>query len=329
MAIIAILFALTDINALLGKNQQNNTQSVKVMPKKMAVVPQETEVQEAAALSQTIVKTPQTPIAEVELNTNEQKSLAAELLQDATPQTKPINSTNINSAQIQAKTSAPNALANTSDDETVDPEPAVASQTSFSMTGSSQENKTNSLKQRIAESLNGNDKELAQKLLSQLLLEQPDNLQARKKLASLYFAQGNFIQTRLLLQQGIEQNPNQADLRLMLARLYTAQKDVPKAMSVLTAYQPSEGNRTDYLAYRAALAQQLNQAQIAKMDYQTLTSIDATNAKWWLGLGIAEDKLGQITQALQAYQQANSLSQLDGTVSDFVTQRITVLAGSQ
>ena len=144
----------------------------------------------------------------------------------------------------------------------VDPEPEVASQTSFSMTGSSQENKTNSLKQRIAESLSGNDKELAQKLLSQLLIEQPDNLQARKKLASLYFAQGNFIQTRLLLQQGIEQNPNQADLRLMLARLYTAQKDVPKAMSVLTAHQPSEGNRTDYLAYRAALAQQLNQAQI-------------------------------------------------------------------
>jgi MSHA biogenesis protein MshN len=200
---------------------------------------------------------------------------------------------------------------------------------SFSMTGSSQENNTSSLKQRIAESLNNDNFDLARSLLHTLLETEPDNLKTRKKLASLHFAQGNYIQSKHLLVQGIELHPTKSDLRLMLARLLMVQKESSQAMKTLAEFQPSGDNQTEYLAYRAALAQQFKQTMLAKSDYQTLTNIETDNAKWWLGLAIAEDQLGEMNLALQAYNRASSLGQLDRSVHEFIQQRITILTGAE
>ncbi|PKG97780.1 lipopolysaccharide assembly protein LapB [Paraglaciecola sp. MB-3u-78] len=199
---------------------------------------------------------------------------------------------------------------------------------SFTMTGSSQENNTSSLKQRIAESLNNDNLNLTQSLLQELLETEPDNIKARKKLASLLFAQGNYTQSRQLLLRGLELHPNQSDLRLMLARLYMVQKEPSLAMNILSEFQPSREDQTEYLAYRAALAQQLKQTKLAKKDYQTLTNIESDNAKWWLGLAVAEDQLGEINMAIKSYNKASSLGQLQGSVNEFIQQRITVLAGT-
>jgi MSHA biogenesis protein MshN len=200
---------------------------------------------------------------------------------------------------------------------------------SFSMSDSSQENNTSNLKQRIAESLSNDNFELAQSLLNRLLATEPNDIKARKKLASLLFAQGNYAQTKQVLVQGIALHPAQSGLRLMLARLYVVQKEPSQAMNILAEFQPNIDNQAEYLAYRAALAQQLKQTKLAKSDYQTLTKIESTNAKWWLGLAIANDQLGEINMAIQAYSRASSLDQLDAAVDEFMQQRISVLAGTE
>jgi MSHA biogenesis protein MshN len=206
----------------------------------------------------------------------------------------------------------------------------TAEQTSsFSMSGSSQENNTSNLKQRIAENLDNDSFDLAQSLLGKLLVIEPNNIKARKKLASLLFAQGNYEQSKQLLIQGIELHPTQSDLRLMLARLYVVQKESAQAMSILAEFQPDSDNQTEYLAYRASLAQQLKQAGSAKSDYQTLTDIEPNNARWWLGLAIVRDQSDEITMALQAYNKAYKLGQLDSSVNNFIQQRISVLIGAQ
>ena len=206
----------------------------------------------------------------------------------------------------------------------------TAEQTSsFSMSGSSQENNTSNLKQRIAENLDNDSFDLAQSLLGKLLAIEPDNIKARKKLASLLFAQGNYAQSKQLLIQGIELHPTQSDLRLMLARLYVVQKESAQAMRILAEFQPGSDNQTEYLAYRASLAQQLKQAESAKSDYQTLTDMEPNNARWWLGLAIVRDQSDEITMALQAYNKAYRLDQLDSSVNNFIQKRISVLIGSQ
>ena len=200
---------------------------------------------------------------------------------------------------------------------------------SFSMTGSSQENNTSNLKQRIAESLDSDNLDLAQSLLHELLETEPDNIKARKRLASLLFAQGNYTQSRQLLIRGIELQPTRGDMRLMLARLYMIQKEPALAMNILTEFQPGRDDQIEYLAYRAALAQQFKQTKVAKTDYQNLTVIESDNAKWWLGLAIAEDQLGETSSAIESYNKARLLAQLEGSVNEFIQQRITVLVGVQ
>jgi MSHA biogenesis protein MshN len=338
LSIAAITFALADKNQLFGENKNTDvTATVKSQPlssaspiKKMSILTETAQIKEQVqpqiAATQPSKDTIELVITETGI-TNSIKVPADEQilptkLEMATENPDSLQKIKTKNIQVQGK------QLNTLDSN--EPKiPGTPEQTSsFTMTGSSQENNTSSLKQRIAESLNNDDLDLAQSLLQELLETEPDNIKARKKLASLLFAQGNYTQSRQLLLRGIELHPTQSDLRLMLARLYMVQKEPSLAMNILSEFEPSRDNQTEYLAYRAALAQQLKQTKLAKTDYQTLTHIDSDNAKWWLGLAIAEDQLGEINMAIKSYNKASSLGQLQGSVNEFIQQRMTVLAGT-
>jgi MSHA biogenesis protein MshN len=333
LIIAAIIFVLTYKSQLFGENKSTEVTTVvnkqplpTVVAKKMTVAPQKARLQPSVQPSKTksklVVTAADITLADEQISPNENKtakenvtSLQTIDTQDEQKQQKQTqNSPELNNS-LELNKSPHN------------PQATPEQTSSFSMSGS--ENNTRSLKQRIAQSLNNENHDLAQSLLSELLAIEPDNIKARKKSASLLFAQGNYAQSRQLLIQGIELHPTQSDLRLMLARLYVVQKEPSQAMKTLAEFQPRKNNQIEYLAYRAALAQQLKQTTLAQSDYTTLTNIEPANAKWWLGLAIARDQLGEINMALQAYNKANSLEQFRDTLNDFIQQRILVLAGAQ
>lgn len=204
----------------------------------------------------------------------------------------------------------------------------VAPEATFSMTSSETESQQKDLKQRVAEHLAAGQQPQAMVLLTQLLRDEPDNINVRKKLSSLHFAQGHHTQAKLILTEGVELFPQRADFRLMLARILVLQQRQAQAMQWLTDV-PASHIDEELLAYRAALAQQLKQTQVAKQDYSALTRLNPSNAKWWLGLGIAEDQLGNPQKALFAYQSAKQTNELNMTVADFVKTRIDILSESK
>ncbi|MFQ3190951.1 MAG: MSHA biogenesis protein MshN [Paraglaciecola sp.] len=333
LSIVAITFALVDRDYLFGESKNTDvTASVNTQPltpaapiKKMTTVTEKSQIQPQV---QPQIASTQYSKANIELVVTETDVASTiNVLDD--PQVLNELEMAINNVAVSPKIETQNKQIDTQDSNKLNIQNASEQTSRFSMTGSSQENNARSLKQRIAESLNNDNLDLAQSLLHELLATEPDNIKARKKLAALLFAQGNYIQSKQLLVRGIELHPAKSDLRLMLARLYMAQKKTSQAMNILTEFQPSSDNQTEYLAYRAALAQQLKQSTYAKSDYQTLTNVESDNAKWWLGLAIAEDQLGEMNMALQAYKRASSLGQLDGSVNEFIQQRITVLTGAQ
>jgi MSHA biogenesis protein MshN len=185
-----------------------------------------------------------------------------------------------------------------------------------------------SQKQAISDALAANDTALAIRLLQAYIEVEPTNNAAIKKLATLWFANGNISAAAQLLQKQLEQQPEQSDFRLMLARLYSQQGKPNEAMQLLSSHNPQAYLEVDYLAFRATLAQQLAVYQTALSDYRQLTKLENNNAKWWLGLAVVNDKLNQTDAALAAYRQAKSLAQLDGAVDQFMQQRITILAGN-
>jgi MSHA biogenesis protein MshN len=333
LSVAAILFALLDKNQLYTENKITevttavNTQPVSAAAiiKKMTVVTKKAQLQEQIPSQ---ITSTQSPITNIGLVTTEADIASKSNLADT--KTLP------NELEVAARNQASLQIIDTRDKQLgaqsgikLKSQAAPENTSSFSMTGSSKENNTSSLKQRIAESLNDDNLDLAQSLLHTLLETEPNNIKARKKLASLHFAQGNYTQSKQLLVRGIELHPTKSDLRLMLARLFMVQKESSQAMKTLAEFQPSGDNQTEYLAYRAALAQQFKQTMLAKSDYQALTHIDSDNAKWWLGLAIAEDQLGEMNLALQAYNRASSLGQLDRSVHEFIQQRITILTGAE
>ena len=200
---------------------------------------------------------------------------------------------------------------------------------SFEIKDSSQASQTASLKQRLKDALADNNNALSITLLGKLLEQEPDNVEAIKKLAALLFANGNVIKATQFLQFHVQRAPLRGDLRLMLARLYSQQNQPDSALTVLQEIQPAQYMEIDYFAYRANLAQQLADYVSAKQDYTMLTQVDGTNARWWLGLAITEEKLGANKLALDCYFQAQKLAQLEPAVTDFIKQRIKLLAGAQ
>jgi MSHA biogenesis protein MshN len=204
---------------------------------------------------------------------------------------------------------------------------ALIQEGSFQMKDSNQANQMAGTKQQIKEALADNNSALAIKLLDQLLAHEPDNIEAIKKLATLLFANGNVLKSTNLLQSSVQRAPQRGDFRLMLARLYVQQNRSTDALSVLQEIQPAHYMEIDYLAYRANVAQQLADFTVAKQDYTVLTQVDGNNARWWLGLAITEEKLGAGKTALNSYYQAQNLAQLDPAVTEFIKQRISVLAG--
>ncbi|MEP7705223.1 tetratricopeptide repeat protein [Paraglaciecola sp. 25GB23A] len=203
----------------------------------------------------------------------------------------------------------------------------VSAPSVFSMQSSSQANQTASLRANIKDALANNNDALAITLLSTLLEQEPNNLSLLKKLASLLFANNQRQRATTLLQSSIQQNSRRGDLRLMLARLYVQQQQSPSAWTLLNEIEPEQHIEIDYWAYRANLAQQLGHYLLAKRDYIALTQAQAYQARWWLGLGITQEKLGAQSLAKEAYQKALSLAQFDAPVSDFIEQRLQILVG--
>jgi MSHA biogenesis protein MshN len=338
LSLAAITFALVDKNQRFGENKNTEVTAI-VNPKplspassikKMTILTETAQIKEQIqpqiAATQPSKDTIKKVIAETDITSTIKVPAVEQILPGKLEMAadNPVFLQKIKTQNIKVQEKHLNIL----DSNKPKIQEAPEQTPSFTMTDSSQKNNTSSLKQRIAESLNNDNLNLAQYLLKELLETEPDNIKARKKLAALLFAQGDYMQSKQLLIRGIELHPAKGDLRLMLARLLMVQKESSQAMKTLSEFQPSGDNQTEYLAYRAALAQQLKQTKLAKKDYQTLTKIESDNAKWWLGLAVAEDQLGEINMAIKSYNKASSLGQLQGSVNEFIQQRITVLAGT-
>lgn len=212
-------------------------------------------------------------------------------------------------------------------ESTIEDDEAIEQVSSFEFTASKSPNTEQALKQQIQVALQLNDDKEAIKLLKKLLQLKPENQLARKKLASLLFAQGMTNESKQFIETGIRLQPEVSDFRMMLARLYVQQKNTDAAHNTLREFNVSASLEPNFVSYRASLAKKLQRHDLAKLDYMNLLASQPSNAKWWLGLAISEEKLGDNSAALAAYKKVNELNQLSLEVSNFVQKRLQYLAG--
>lgn len=126
-------------------------------------------------------------------------------------------------------------------------------------------------------------------LLQAQLAENPDNVTALLGLATIYQQNGDLLRTAAYLEKALEVDPNQKDVYIRLATLY------------------SSSNVANY----SAAVTVLNKA----------VQVDPNNADVYLKLGTAQNMLGNITAALLAWQKYLELAP-DGQMADVVRKQV-------
>ncbi|MCA0937950.1 tetratricopeptide repeat protein [Vibrio alginolyticus] len=176
---------------------------------------------------------------------------------------------------------------------------------------------------RAEKAMDANDMQTALSAYSEALRYEPANADTRQKLAALYFGKGDTRKAYEIVQEGINLDTDSQVLRLALSKLLVKANQPEAALSPLVHLPPLPGK--DYLAMRAALAQKQKQNEIALESYQLLTQRDPENARWWLGLGIQQERALQFTAAISSYQKALGKVGISNQSQAFIRDRLTIL----
>ncbi len=177
--------------------------------------------------------------------------------------------------------------------------------------------------QRAEKALDANKLNDAMDAYKSALRYQPDNDTVRQKLAALYYGKKDARNAVSLLQQGIKRNKDSQTLRLALSRLLLKEKQTEAALTPLV-YLPQQPE-ADYLAMRAALAEQNKKGELALESYQLLVQMEEENARWWLGLAIQQERRLMYAEAKRAYENALSRVGVSNKTQTFIRDRLSLL----
>jgi MSHA biogenesis protein MshN len=174
------------------------------------------------------------------------------------------------------------------------------------------------------EAMSHDNPDLARRALEKVLKLKPDEYTSRIKLASLYYAADEKDRAIHLLERGVKLSPEVPALRLTIARIYIKLKQIEQAWYFLAGLEPKVADNIDYYAVLGGLAQQRGDNLAAKSSYLSLVKEQPLQGRWWLGLAIAEDRLGDYASARAAYQKVTQ-SQVSVSLRQFAGRRVKEL----
>jgi tetratricopeptide (TPR) repeat protein len=161
------------------------------------------------------------------------------------------------------------------------------------------------------------------------LEENPGANQSRETLAKLLFAQQEYVQATVVIDQGLAQTPNNAAFKKIKARLLLQANDSAQALALLRNVPPAVAADTEYSELLAQLYQQQNYHKEAVAVYQDLLRIDRQQGRWWTGLGISLEAQDMDADALTSFQAALQTGNLDRDLRQYVQSRVNNLSNQQ
>ena len=168
----------------------------------------------------------------------------------------------------------------------------------------------------------------AQKSFTLALATFPQNNEARKQLAALYFGQNNNLQALQVLSEGIVISPSELIWRELMAKILVQESRFEEVLNLmpdsLDAKALAEG-RADYLILKGTSAQTINKSEQAISAFSAMTSLQPNNAKWWLALGVNYDALADERLAISSYSRALAIGELSSASAQYANSRLTDL----
>ncbi|WP_286262990.1 tetratricopeptide repeat protein [Thalassotalea atypica] len=254
---------------------------------------------------------------------NEPNNHAAEQVTESIPKhlVSPTSERITNSKDVASSQIVVDKMPVTDNSEAVDTKSAIEAKQTLSISRKKlspqalAEKKMTQAKQAVIDS----DMPLAEKLFEDVLLISPSHLAARKQLAALLYGRQSLQEAINLLANGIKLTPQDSELRIMLAKIYSERGFQQQAFATLA--EVPETSNVEYQSLLATTAQSLKQHQYAKEAYLRLIQLQGNEGRWLLGLAISYDSLGQYSEAYSTYNKATEAGGLSVSATNFAKQR--------
>jgi Flp pilus assembly protein TadD len=163
-------------------------------------------------------------------------------------------------------------------------------------------------------------------LLQGLIIEFPRHDKAREYLAGLLLQENNSTAAEKLIIEGLQLNPDYPPYIKLEAHLLMERDELKQAIALLEKKPPTIAEYPDYHALLAALYQRTNQTAQAANLYRQLLALEPSNAKWWVGLGVALESNNDPSQALDAFVTANNIGGLSPTLKSYLDTQLNTLS---
>jgi hypothetical protein len=161
----------------------------------------------------------------------------------------------------------------------------------------------------------------AQKTLQQLLGGSED-YDARQHLLALYNSQNQSGRFLRLARESMTKYPDDMLFKTEYARSLFQSAAYRSVIQLFANENSLDANQQ---ALVAASYQRLDEHESAVRHYQLALEQDAANAKNWIGLGISQEQTSALEEALNSYQQAANLGNLNNRLQAFVDNKSRTL----
>jgi len=165
--------------------------------------------------------------------------------------------------------------------------------------------------------------ELINKRRLQELLGGSEDYAARQHLLALYNSQNRSDRFRRLIRDSMAKYPDDTLFKTEYARSLYQSAAYTAVVQLFATEDPVDANQQSLLA---ASYQRLDEHQNAIRHYQLALEQDVTNAKNWIGLGISQEHTAAFEDALNSYQRAAKLGNLNARLQAFVDKKRRTLA---
>ena len=166
---------------------------------------------------------------------------------------------------------------------------------------------------RVAEAVDG---------LTRVLRDDPLHTGARQLQVKLLLEAGRGDEALLALHVGLQGQPAQLGWAMTLARLQVDRGDLAGAWQTLEFSLPAAERNADYQGFAAHVLQRLGRQREAAVYYQAATRLVPGDGRWWLGLGLAMEAEGRVSESREALLRAKQCGNLNSALSALVEQKL-------
>lgn len=162
----------------------------------------------------------------------------------------------------------------------------------------------------------------AYQILLEFIGENPEAHKSRVTLATLLFAQQEYGQANVVVDQGIALAPNFSGYKKIKSRILLLNNQPVESALVLEEFPPALKDDTEYFELLASSYQKSGEHLKAVKTYQDLIRHDSQQGRWWAALGISHEALGNAGDAVASYQAAMQLPNLESALRQYSQSRV-------